>query len=158
MKTWMTCFALVFGLVFGAWGSASADELSLAAPIADSSEAIKSTWEIKNRYCYSGAPVRDNFVMGRDTMELTFRDKSFRSFSDVQGCIGYSAGDYEINGQQITMFIDKQISTCSRERFVGVVTYPFQLTKDRLTITLGPIGYGGPCPQGDSLAVVYTRE
>lgn len=151
---------LGLSLLLALWGMhafadvTSTAQIDEAAPI---EERLEGTWEIQNRYCYSGAPVRDAFVPGRDTMELTFRKTEFRSFSDVQGCVGYSAGDYEVRGGRITMFIHKQISTCSRDRFVGSATYPFDLRAGRLTVSIGPVGYGGPCPQGDTLAVVYRR-
>lgn len=152
MKAWM--FALLASLSLTAFAAGNPDQQEM--PIEDK-PTIEGNWEIQNRYCYSGAPVRDAFVPGRDTMELMFRNGEFRSFSDVQGCIGYSAGDYEVRRGQITLHIMKQVSTCSPDRFRGTVVNPYQLRGNRLTVTVGPIGYGGPCPQGDSLAVVYRR-
>lgn len=151
MKTWM--IALLATLSLSAFAAPlPPDEEDVVKPL-----TLEGQWEIQNRYCYSGAPVRDAFVPGRDTMELSFRKNEFRSFSDVQGCIGYSAGDYDVRRGHLTMYIQKQVSTCSRDRFVGSATYPIELRPNRLTVTIGPIGYGGPCPQGDSLAVVYRR-
>lgn len=156
MKIWISILCLFMGLNAVA-NPSDPDPTDPTEKPNPPAYGLEGNWEIHGRYCYSGAPVRDAFVFGRDTKELTIRKNTFRTFADVQGCIGYSSGDIDVQGNRMTLYINKQVSTCTRDRFQGVVSYPFQLTPNHLTIGIGPIGFGGPCPQGDTLSIVYSR-
>lgn len=131
--------------------------VATTAMAADEVINLDGTWELSSRFCYSGAPVRDPFLFGRDTMELTFRGQDFRSFSDVNNCVNYAKGKFAIRGRQLVIDVMKQVNSCNGDRRTGRVMYPFEIQDDFLTIHLGVVGYGGPCPQGDSFAVVYQR-
>lgn len=143
-------------VIFVSLSTLAMDQGQIVEPI-DQQPSLEGNWEIQNRYCYSGAPVRDAFVFGRDTMELNFGKSSFRSFSDVQGCISHSRGVYELRRGNIIVDIDRSVSSCSPNGFVGTAVNAFTLRAHRLTVTVGPFNNGGSCPRGDSMGLVYTR-
>lgn len=119
--------------------------------------SLEGTWEVESRSCYSGAPLLDRYVPGRDTIEMSFHNGRFRSFSDIEGCVFYGAGDYIERGQYLELIVQKQVSTCSNVRGGGREVYRYQLGPDQLSFAFGPIGYGGACPQGDYMAITYRR-
>lgn len=117
---------------------------------------ILGEWQVVSRSCSSGMPVRDGFVPGRDTVEISFREDSFRTFTDVAGCVVNSSGYYEQNGHYLTLDIRKQTSTCRGNLFNARMTYRYAVRGNQLRVDMGPVD-GGACPYGDIFSVYYSR-
>lgn len=130
--------------------------MSGTAVAAQESTDLTGVWQLAERVCSSGAPVLDQFLPGRDVVEMTFQKNSFRAFSDINGCLVNSSGYYEVRGPYLTMDIIRQVSSCSRDRGTGRQTYNFTQRGDDLRVDIGPVN-GGPCPSGDIYSLSYWR-
>ena len=139
---------LLIALSFFAHGS-DIQPLSYAAP--------NGIYDMVDRRCLSGAPVRDGFQIGRDFSEVHFNeDGSYESLMSVRGCVVQASGTFYTDENSL-IILGSGARDC-RGYVWGPqrISVPFKNINDQLIIYSSTGRNPGPCPYADTLESTFN--
>lgn len=155
MKVWALVLTLAFALP--AFADYDRHPHPRPTPPPAPSCGLEGDWQIIQHRCSSGAPPWDRFVPGRDRFEVSFRDDSFRTYTQQGNCQRWSEGYYDVRGNLLRMTVTRSQANCGPAD-QGTFTYSLgEVTRNHFSIYIGPFGQGGVCPQGDVLENQFQR-
>lgn len=124
--------------------------------------SLEGKWELKNRYCASGAPANDRFVLGRDRLKIEFQKKNSKLVSShVIGRCWIKYGTvYEAKDGVLTVkATGKVTNSCGGHYELDESRSDFTFGKaGDLEVTSEPFeGPSGTCSGGDRLVSVFRK-
>jgi hypothetical protein len=123
---------------------------------ASDAKLLVGHWELFDRQCSSGARPWDQFVPGRDSYSIEFRQDRFYTRAWIAGCQTFTEGRYEADGRTLKMSVLRGSTNCGNPQdLMGRFTYMYEKTTDQsFTVFIGPVR-GGVCPHGDIVKTNY---
>ena len=136
--------------------------LSFSAFAADEHQPspVSGHWILVDRICSSGVAPWDNFDLDRDSATLTYAHGKFSGHTQLGGCHYWTQSNYEINGSMVHYFNVASGSNCGQFNQPRRFSVHFNLNEEKTQLSLfsGPFGYGGSCPAGDMMEVIYQKH
>lgn len=120
-------------------------------------DPVAGHWEIVSRSCSSGAAVRDNFIVGRDSIMLSFFGGQYDGKTQVGPCTIWVTGNYQTKDNALRVFNLSGASNCQPQPIFSPITNFFSVNEKELRIYMSVNGYGSSCPNGDMLESVFAH-
>lgn len=127
------------------------------APVPAPVDPVMGHWEVVSRSCSSGAPVRDNFLVGRDSIMLSFFNGQYDGKTQVGPCTIWVTGNYTTKDNTLRVFNLSGASNCQPQPTFSPITNFFSVNDKELRIYMSTNGYGSSCPAGDMLESVFAH-